>query len=188
MQQSLPLQWTFQVGYVANHGVHIGASQNINLPSALGLGAAGQPENIAFGAHSEHYRLFPGFLIQLSVSPIAVEPPLQRRFGRHYLIYLGKGSGLSNRRRWQSFVLDRSASQLCTQRLRSPAQLRGEPELRVAVRSWQAVVEFRHRIVVIGGWQLAAMVSLYWACPSMSPRTMAHSTFRRPGRRRWPIS
>jgi len=33
-----------QVSYVANHGVHLGVAQNINLPPALGLGTAGEPE------------------------------------------------------------------------------------------------------------------------------------------------
>ena len=43
-QQALPQQFTLQLSYVANHGVHIGTSQNINLPPALGLGNAGDPE------------------------------------------------------------------------------------------------------------------------------------------------
>jgi Carboxypeptidase regulatory-like domain len=48
VQQALPQQWTMQLAYVANHGVHIGTSQNINLPPALGLGTAGEPEYIAY--------------------------------------------------------------------------------------------------------------------------------------------
>src|SRR5271165_6289013 len=38
VQQALPAQFTFQLAFVGNHGVHIGAAQNINLPPALGLG------------------------------------------------------------------------------------------------------------------------------------------------------
>jgi Carboxypeptidase regulatory-like domain len=48
VQQALPGQFSFTVAYVANHGVRIGSSQNINLPPALGLGTAGEPEYIAF--------------------------------------------------------------------------------------------------------------------------------------------
>jgi Carboxypeptidase regulatory-like domain/TonB dependent receptor len=48
VQQALPGQFSLQISYVANHGVHIGVAQNINLPPALGLGTAGEPEYIAF--------------------------------------------------------------------------------------------------------------------------------------------
>ncbi|MBV8437479.1 MAG: TonB-dependent receptor [Silvibacterium sp.] len=48
VQQALPAQFSFQVSYVGNHGVYIGSAQNVNLPPALGLGTAGEPEFIAF--------------------------------------------------------------------------------------------------------------------------------------------
>src|SRR5258708_1216875 len=48
VQQELPRQFTMTIAYVANHGVHIGSAQNINLAPALGLGTAGFPEFIAY--------------------------------------------------------------------------------------------------------------------------------------------
>jgi len=45
VQQSFRGNLTLQVAYVANHGVHIDTSQNINLPSTYGGGAASEPEN-----------------------------------------------------------------------------------------------------------------------------------------------
>lgn len=48
VQQSLPAQFNLQISYVANHGVGIASSQNINLPSALNQGTAGEPEYIAY--------------------------------------------------------------------------------------------------------------------------------------------
>ena len=60
VQQALPAQFTFQISYVGNHGVHIGAAQNINLPPALGLGTAGEPEFIAFGRSAATNEYFVG--------------------------------------------------------------------------------------------------------------------------------
>jgi Carboxypeptidase regulatory-like domain len=76
VQQALPQQWTMQLAYVGNHGVHIGSSQNINLPPALGLGAAGQPENIAFGRTAATTVYFLGF----SSNYQSLQAQLNRRF------------------------------------------------------------------------------------------------------------
>jgi Carboxypeptidase regulatory-like domain len=76
VQQSLPEQWTMTLSYVANHGVYIGSSQNINLPPALGLGAAGDPENIAFGRTAATTVYFLGF----SSNYQSLQAQLNRRF------------------------------------------------------------------------------------------------------------
>ena len=55
------------IAYVANHGVHIGAAQNINLARALGLGAAGYPKNIAFSEPR-----------QLTSTSLAIPPTINR--------------------------------------------------------------------------------------------------------------
>jgi hypothetical protein len=44
VQQALPGQFSLQLGYVGNRGVHIAANQNINVPSTYGGGAASEPE------------------------------------------------------------------------------------------------------------------------------------------------
>jgi hypothetical protein len=46
VQQALPSNMSFQIAYVANHGVDLDVSQNVNNPSTYGGGAASQPENV----------------------------------------------------------------------------------------------------------------------------------------------
>jgi hypothetical protein len=47
VQQALPSDFSLQVAYVANHGVHFGTSQNINLPDRLNCGSACDPGIVA---------------------------------------------------------------------------------------------------------------------------------------------
>ena len=93
VQQSLPQQWTLQLAYVANHGVHIGSAQNINLPSALGLGKAGQPEYIAYGRSAATTQYFLGF----SSNYQSLQVQLNRRFAKSLGVITsftwGKGLG-----------------------------------------------------------------------------------------------
>ena len=76
VQQSLPAQFTLQLGYVANHGVDIGVAQNINLPPALNLGTKGEPEFIAFGRSVATNQYFLGF----SSNYQSLQAQLNRRF------------------------------------------------------------------------------------------------------------
>jgi hypothetical protein len=61
VQQALPGNMSLQMAYVANHGVDISGSQNINLPSTFGGGAASDPENITFGRTAATNMYFFGF-------------------------------------------------------------------------------------------------------------------------------
>jgi hypothetical protein len=61
LQQALPGNMSAQLAYVANHGVNLSGSQNINLPSTYGGGAASDPENIAFGRTAATNQYFLGF-------------------------------------------------------------------------------------------------------------------------------
>ncbi len=61
VQQAFRGNLSLQVAYVANHGVDISGSQNINLPSTYGGGAASDPENIAFGRTAATNQYFFGF-------------------------------------------------------------------------------------------------------------------------------
>jgi len=61
VQQALVGNMSLQLAYVANHGVNISGSQNINLPSTYGGGAASDPENIAFGRTAATNQYFLGF-------------------------------------------------------------------------------------------------------------------------------
>ena len=61
LQQAFPGNMSAQLAYVANHGVNLSGSQNINLPSIYGGGAASDPENIAFGRTAATNQYFLGF-------------------------------------------------------------------------------------------------------------------------------
>ena len=52
VQQALPGNMSFQLAYVANHGVHQNVSQNINNPSTYGGGDASKPEYNCVGCPS----------------------------------------------------------------------------------------------------------------------------------------
>jgi len=96
VQQALPWQLSAQLSYVGNHGVRIGSSQNINLPPALGLGAAGEPENIAFKRTAATNVYFLGF----SSNYQALQAQLTRRFTNGLATMTaftwGKGLGYQN--------------------------------------------------------------------------------------------
>ncbi len=47
VQQALPGQFSLQISYVGNHGVHIATSQDINLPTTFGGGTTSRPEYTA---------------------------------------------------------------------------------------------------------------------------------------------
>ena len=76
VQQALPGQFSLQLSYVANHGVHIGSSQNVNLAPALGLGTAGYPEYIAFKRTAQTNVYFVGY----SSNYQSLQAQLNRRF------------------------------------------------------------------------------------------------------------
>ena len=56
VQQAFRSDLTFQLAYVANHGVDISGSQNINNPSTFGGGAASAPEYNCVGCPSTLHR------------------------------------------------------------------------------------------------------------------------------------
>jgi hypothetical protein len=76
VQQALPGQFNLQIAYVANHGVDIGTAQNINLPSALNLGTAGEPEYLAFKRSAATNVYFLGY----SSNYQSLQAQLTRRF------------------------------------------------------------------------------------------------------------
>ena len=99
VQQAFRGNLSLQVAYVANHGVRIDTSQNINLPSNYGGGAASEPENtVAFtggatGRSAGTYVSFLGF----SSNYQSLQTQLTKRFS-HGLAFTsaftwGKGLG-----------------------------------------------------------------------------------------------
>jgi Carboxypeptidase regulatory-like domain len=81
IQQALPMQFNFQLSYVANHGTHEGVQQNINLASSLNQGAAGYPLNIAFGKTASVVETFLGYSSNYQ--------SLQAELNRHFTGNLG---------------------------------------------------------------------------------------------------
>jgi hypothetical protein len=76
VQQALPFDMTMQLAYVANHGVHMPVSQNINLPSFLGGGTASEPQNIQYGRTASSTVQFLGF----SSNYESLQAQLNKRF------------------------------------------------------------------------------------------------------------
>jgi len=96
LQQALPYDMSFQLAYVANHGVDISGSQNINYPSTYGGGAASDPEKILFGRTAATNQYFFGF----SSNYQSLQAQLNKRFS-HGLTFgsaftWGKGLGYIN--------------------------------------------------------------------------------------------
>ena len=78
LQQALPGDLSFQLAYVANHGVHMPVNQNINNPTFLGGGVASEPENILFGRTAATNIVFAGF----SSNYQSLQTQLTRRFSK----------------------------------------------------------------------------------------------------------
>ena len=75
------MQFNMQLSYVGNHGTRMGVGQNINLASALNLGSAGYPLNIAFGKTASVTEDFLGYSTNYS--------SLQAQLNRHFTGDLG---------------------------------------------------------------------------------------------------
>ncbi len=78
VQQALPGSLSFQLAYVANHGVHMPVNQNINNPRVLGGGVASEPENILFKRTAATNAVFLGF----SSNYQSLQAQLNRRFSK----------------------------------------------------------------------------------------------------------
>ena len=165
VQQALPRQFTMQVAYVANHGVHIGSSQNINLPPALGLGTAGEPEYIAFKRSAATTVNFLGF----SSNYQSLQLQLNRRFAKTLGVTTsftwGKGLGYQTGDDGNLyFWIDQRhnyAPNDFDHRLNFEESLiynlpfgPGQRWLNTGIAS-----------SLLGGWQLSAIVSLYSGLP-----------------------
>ncbi len=165
VQQSLPKQFTMTVAYVANHGVHIGAAQNINLAPALGLGAAGYPENIAFKRTAATNQYFLGY----SSNYQSLQLQLNRRFadGLGMITSFTWGKGLGYQTGDDGgllFWLDQGhnyAPNDFDHRLNFEESLtyelplgRGKPWLNSGIAA-----------SVLGGWKIGAIISLYTGLP-----------------------
>ena len=78
VQQALPGNFSFQIAYVANHGVHMPVAQNINLPTYLGGGVASEPLNLLYHRTAATNLYFAGF----SSNYQSLQTQLNRRFSK----------------------------------------------------------------------------------------------------------
>jgi len=79
VQQALPGNMSFQLAYVANHGVDISGAQNINLPSTYGGGPKSDPEYLTFGRTAATNQYFIGF----SSNYQSLQAQLTKRFSNN---------------------------------------------------------------------------------------------------------
>jgi len=165
IQQSLPKEFTMTIAYVANHGVHIGTAQNINLAPALGLGAAGYPENIAFKRTAATNVYFLGF----SSNYQSLQLQLNRRFNNGLGVITsftwGKGLGyqtgddgallfwLDQRHNYAPNDFDHRLNFEESLTYELPLG-RGKQWLNTGVPA-----------SILGGWKIGAIVSLYTGLP-----------------------
>jgi hypothetical protein len=165
VQQALPGQFSFQLSYVANHGVHIGSAQNINLAPALGLGTAGYPENIAFGRTAATNVYFLGY----SSNYQSLQAQLNRRFanslGMITSFTWGKGLGYqTSDDGGLLFWLDQRhnyAPNDFDHRLNFEESLTYELPFGKGKRWLNSGIASS----VIGGWKLGAIISIYSGLP-----------------------
>ncbi len=165
IQQALPGQFSLQLSYVANHGVHIGSSQNVNLAPALGLGTAGYPENIAFGRTAATNVYFVGY----SSNYQSLQAQLNRRFanslGMLTSFTWGKGLGYqTSDDAGVLFWLDQRhnyAPNDYDHRLNFEESLTYEFPFGKGKR-W---VSSGVASYVVGGWKLGAIISVYSGLP-----------------------
>ena len=78
VQQALPANLSFQLAYVANHGVHMPVNQNINFPNFLGGGVASEPLNVLYRRTAATNVVFAGF----SSNYQSLQAQLNRRFAQ----------------------------------------------------------------------------------------------------------
>jgi hypothetical protein len=165
VQQALPQQFTMQVAYVANHGVHIGSAQNINLPPALGLGTAGEPEYIAFKRSAATTVNFLGFSSNYQSLQLQLNRRFAKTLGMTTSFTWGKGLGYQTGDDGNLyFWIDQRhnyAPNDYDHRLNFEESLiynlpfgPGQRWLNTGIAS-----------SLLGGWQLSAIVSLYSGLP-----------------------
>lgn len=78
-ERALPGQFTLDLAYVGNRGVHIPVTYNLNAvtdPAMIGQGPAGQPEFVAFGRRADSNMRYAGESSNYNA--------LQVKFGRHF--------------------------------------------------------------------------------------------------------
>lgn len=189
VQQALPAQFSLQLAYVANHGVHIATNQNINLPSVYGLGAASEPEynlpnalpgstlhrtastNVLFLGNSSNYQSLQAQLQRRFTSGIAWSSAFT--WGKAMDYQQGDDGGLTyfiNRRRnYAPADYDRRLNFEQSFTYELPIG-RGHRWLNSGIAA-----------TALGGWRLAGIVSIVSGTPIANGITANGGTLNTPG-------
>ncbi len=165
IQQALPGNMSMQIAYVANHGVDIAGSQNINLPSHYGGGSKSDPEYISFGRTAATNQYFTAW----SSNYQSLQAQLNRRFSNGLsftsAFTWGKGLGyisdddggiiffINQRRNYGPSDFDR--------------KLNYEQTVTYELPFGRGHAHFNNGIAdaVIGGWKVSGVVSVVSGTP-----------------------
>ena len=171
VQQALPYNMSFQVAYVANHGVNMGSNLDINNPSYYGAGTTSKPEYNCAGCPSNVHRtastqmIFKGF----SSNYQSLQTQLNKRFSNGLafttaftwgkgLNYMDSDDGgikffINPRRNYGPADYDRLLNYEQSFTYELPFG-RGHSHLSSGVTS-----------IVLGGWKLAGIISVVSGTP-----------------------
>jgi len=180
VQQALPGNFSLQLGFVGNHAVHLGSTNDHNLPSVLGGGNASRPQFATFGRTASANYYFDG----VSSNYSSLQVLLTRRFAKGLssssaftwgkdLGYIGNGDEGG-----YYFYQDRAFSYGAPnwdRRLNYQQSFTYELPFGVGKR----FLNHGFAAETIGGWKLAAIVGI----TSGSPFTVGYSgtTLNTPG-------
>lgn len=163
VQRTLPGQFVFEAGYVANHAIGAISNRNINAGQVLGAGSAGQPLNIKFGRKAST-----GMWVPVSANYNSLQVKFDRRWANGFALTTaytyGKAINFADDNGGFSNLID-----LTKNRARS-----GFDRTHTWVQSFVYDLPFgpRHRFLqsgvgrwILGDWQLNGIFSLYSGTP-----------------------
>ena len=141
------------------------ALRTSTCPASTAAATASEPENIAFGRTAATNQYLLGLLVQLPVAAGSAHQAVFEWSRIHLCVYLGQRAGLHRRRRWRPSLLHQPAPKLCSEGLRSHAELRAELYLRAAVRPWSPMLNSGVGAAVFGGWKVSGIISIVSGLP-----------------------
>lgn len=165
VQQAFGNDYSLQIAYVANHGVDIDGSQNINLPNVYGGGSKSDPEYATFGRTASTDQYFIGN----SSNYESLQTQLTKRFAHGFsfttaftwgkeLNYFGGDDGglrffINQRRNYAPADYDRAKNYEQTFTWQLPFG-RGH-----------ALLNSRAADFIAGGWRLSGIISIVSGSP-----------------------
>jgi hypothetical protein len=176
IQQALPGSMSFQLAYVANHGVDMGANQDINNPSTYGGGNTSKPEYNCKGCPADVHRTASTqqIFVPYSSNYQSLQAQLNKRFSNGLafttaftwgkgLNYIGDGRGngddagvlffINQRRNYAPTDFDRTLNYEQSFTYELPVG-RGHSHLNTGIAA-----------VALGGWRLSGIISAVSGTP-----------------------